>query len=354
MHRLTHAMVLAAGRGERMQPLTNSRAKPALPVLGRTLVGRIVRHLSESGIRTLAVNAHHAPETIEAAMRASALAETRIELFVERQQLMGTGGALFAPRALLAETTHFLLHNADTLVRAPVAELYAAAQGERRLGALLVRRGRTPGYAGAITVQNGLMVDVVRGEQQLAGSELPLATYLGVGVLRREVLQHVQGDAPSDLFGSVLMPWLRDGWTLAVVPYDGPWLEFTSPRSYLVNLRGALSAARRSGTVDLPGGAASALPHACGVSFCADQTATIDCGAQLDGAVVLESGARAERGSFLRDSLLMPNAIASAGAYLDGVVVDAGVQVPAGSFKHGCLVHDDSGNLRFVPQADES
>ncbi len=352
MPTLTHAMILAAGRGERMQPLTRRRAKPALPLLGSTLVGRIVRHLSQAGIRTLAVNAHHAPETIEAAVRANADTGARIELFVEREQLMGTGGALFAPRMLLGESSHFLLHNADTLVRAPVAELYAAAQGERRLGALLVRSGPTAGYSGAITIQNGLMVDVIRGAEQIATATLPLATYLGVGILRRDVLQQVRGDIPSDLFGSVLMPWLHEGWKLAVVPYDGPWLEFTSPRSYLANLRRAVSAARKRGAVELPGGRVDVSAHRCGTTFCADESAAIDCGAELDGAVMLESGAQAQRGSFVRDSLLMPQAVAAAGAYLDGVVVDAGVHVPPGNYKQGCLCLDDNGALSFTPFAE--
>ena len=62
----TRALVLTAGLGTRLQPLTSWRAKPALPVAGRTLVERIIESLASQGVDDLILNLHHLPETITA------------------------------------------------------------------------------------------------------------------------------------------------------------------------------------------------------------------------------------------------------------------------------------------------
>lgn len=348
-------MVLAAGRGERMRPLTAERAKPTLPVLGVPLLSRLVRHLAAEGIEALAVNAHHGAASIEAAIASAALPNVRLALFHERQQLMGSGGALDAPRGLLAESPCFLLHNADTLVRAPTAALLHALnhapRDERRIGVLLARPGLTPGLEGAIVVDRDLMVDRVRGREALARETRPLASYLGVGLLRREVLDSVAPNTPSDLFGDVLLPWLRDGWRFAVVWYQGPWLEFTSPRSYLRNVVRAVIGARRDGSVPLPGGDAAIQPTDTGAAFLAEG-ASAHVGARLAGGVILEREAVVDRGAQLRDALLLPGAVVATGAHLQRVVVDAGVVVPSGSWQDGTL-HQIDGRVSFTP-FDES
>ena len=62
------AMVLAAGLGLRMRPLTLLRAKPALPVLNRPLLHWTMESLARAGVRDVVVNLHHLPETVQAAI----------------------------------------------------------------------------------------------------------------------------------------------------------------------------------------------------------------------------------------------------------------------------------------------
>ena len=62
------ALVLTAGSGTRLQPLTYARAKPAVPVAGTPLVARILRKLSAAGVRDVVLNLHHRPETMAAAV----------------------------------------------------------------------------------------------------------------------------------------------------------------------------------------------------------------------------------------------------------------------------------------------
>ena len=65
---LPPALVLAAGLGTRLRPLTNVRAKPAVPVAGRPLVVRILVWLAAQGVEPVVLNLHHRPETITRAV----------------------------------------------------------------------------------------------------------------------------------------------------------------------------------------------------------------------------------------------------------------------------------------------
>lgn len=333
---VTQAMILAAGRGERMQPLTRHRAKPSLPVLGLPLVTRIARHLAQSGIDRFAVNAHHHPASIEAALRQGVGPGATVELFVEREQLMGSGGSLAQPRRFLAQAEWFVLHNGDTLLTAPIEQLRQAATQPGCAGALLARPGRTPGLEGAIAVVDGMFVDRVRGAAALDACTVPLFTYLGVALLHRSLLEFVPTDRPSDLFGDLLMPFLSHGNRLAVVEAHGPWLEFTSPQSYLDNTLRAIG---------------SALPAGEGAAICS--RASVSLAARFDGRVVIEADAIVEAGTFLRRSMILEGAHVSTGTVLEDVVVDRGVQVRGGHYRRGCLVADQthSGAIELVPFA---
>jgi len=344
------AMILAAGRGERMRPLTADRAKPALPVLGVPLIARILRHLAGQGVSDFSVNAWHAPESIGEACARAGLGPESVTLFPEAE-LMGTGGALVAPAGRLAAAPHFLLHNGDTLLAAPVAALLAGAEAAS-LGALLVRKGRDTRY-NPVRVANGCLLGLGMARD---GTESE-ATYLGVALLARTVLERVPQGRPSELFRDILLPAIADGGTLAIVLYDGPWIEFTSPARYRAHCC-SLALAGSAAIGGLIGGEAAVTrtgtPY--GARFVLADGAWVDPGAVLDGGVVLEQGAYAGRGASITGSVLLEGAEASGGSLLWQTVVMPGTRVPPGAaFRDGIVLgdaRDPSGPVRCVPFAD--
>ncbi|MDH3284695.1 MAG: NDP-sugar synthase [Acidobacteriota bacterium] len=333
------AMILAAGRGERMLPLTRGRAKPTLPVLGLPILARILRFLEGQGVRDVAVNAINAAESIGEVLDRHAVDGLSTELFLEKT-LMGSGGAFAAPSGLLGAHESFVVHNGDTLVDAPLDRLTQAAhQGRKRLGALLVREGRSPLYR-PVRTKDGLFRGVGDADEG-DGSGEELATYLGVAILRREVLSRVPADRPSSLFEDVLLPLLAEGAELAVVRHSGRWLEFTSPGRYVSSLTSLLQHARRSGRVELPGGDAPVVPTDSGALFLAGD-AVVETGASVAGALVLERGARVRRGGLLCDCVLLEGASVTAGVFMQRVAVEAGLDVD-GPRQHrdGTLSHNE-------------
>ena len=105
------AMVLAAGLGTRMRPITNTLPKPLVTVAGKTLLDHVLDPMAEAGITRAVVNVHHLPEQIEAHV-AARTALPQITLSDERARILDSGGGVALAAEHLGET--FLIRNADS------------------------------------------------------------------------------------------------------------------------------------------------------------------------------------------------------------------------------------------------
>src|SRR4051812_4567813 len=111
---MTPALVLAAGFGTRLRPLTDSCAKPAIPVAGEPIVRRIVRWLAAHEVRDLVVNLHYLPQTVTRVLGDGSDLGVRIRYSWEGPQILGSGGGPRHALDVLGSDT-FLIVNGDTL-----------------------------------------------------------------------------------------------------------------------------------------------------------------------------------------------------------------------------------------------
>lgn len=120
------AMVMAAGLGRRMRPLTATRPKPLVEVAGKPLIDHVFDHLRAAGVKRAVVNVHYLADALEAHLR-NRVQGLDIVISDERAQLMETGGGLVQARALIGDKP-FLCVNSDNLwVNGPVDALAALA-----------------------------------------------------------------------------------------------------------------------------------------------------------------------------------------------------------------------------------
>jgi N-acetyl-alpha-D-muramate 1-phosphate uridylyltransferase len=133
------AMVMAAGLGKRMRPLTATRPKPLIEVAGKTLLDHCFDRLRAAGVGRAVVNVHYLPDALEAHLK-NRVKGIEIAVSDEREQLLETGGGLV--RALpLIDADPFLVVNSDNLwVDGPVdtLRLLAAGWDDARMDALLL------------------------------------------------------------------------------------------------------------------------------------------------------------------------------------------------------------------------
>jgi MurNAc alpha-1-phosphate uridylyltransferase len=147
----TKAMVLAAGLGLRMRPLTDRMPKPLVPVAGRALLDHVLDKLGNAGVSQAIVNVHYLPDQI--IDHVTARAKPRVTISDERDQVLGTGGGVVKALPLLGAAPFFLV-NADTMwidgVRPNLARL-AEAFDPARMDVLLLMAPTTSsiGYDGS-------------------------------------------------------------------------------------------------------------------------------------------------------------------------------------------------------------
>ena len=108
----TRAMVLAAGLGLRMRPLTNNLPKPLVPVAGRPLLDHVLDKLAEAGVGEAIVNVHYLPDQIIG--HVAARSHPHVIISDERDEVLDTGGAVVKALPLLGDAPFFHL-NADTM-----------------------------------------------------------------------------------------------------------------------------------------------------------------------------------------------------------------------------------------------
>src|ERR687893_1666105 len=104
------AMILAAGFGTRLFPLTIDRTKPAIPFLGKPLVGYVAEYLSGFGFDEIIVNLHHQPESVKQALGDGSDFGVRIHYTLEQPAILGTAGALWNARDFLQDETFLVIN----------------------------------------------------------------------------------------------------------------------------------------------------------------------------------------------------------------------------------------------------
>jgi NDP-sugar pyrophosphorylase family protein len=125
------AIILAAGYGTRLYPLTVDRAKPAIPFLNRPLVGYVAEYLARHGCRDVAVNLHHEGTSIRQALGDGSRFGVNLH-YTEEPEILGTGGALVNAREFLEGDT-FIVINGKIITD---IDLGAALETHRRTRAL--------------------------------------------------------------------------------------------------------------------------------------------------------------------------------------------------------------------------
>jgi mannose-1-phosphate guanylyltransferase len=236
-------MVLCAGLGTRLRPLTDRVPKPAVPVCGVPLVRFSLALLAGAGVRRAVVNVHHLPEVMAAAAEEAGRA-VGIAVAVSREPVIaGTGGALREARAHLAGAEAIYLVNGDVLFD---VDLPAALAAHRASGALatmvLLPMPEGAGYA-AVETDPGGAVRRIAGKFGPGGEALSPWHFSGVHVLSPELLGRVPAEPfECDVNRHVYPPLMASG---AVRGYlaGGYWNDLGTPARYLQANRDVLAGA---------------------------------------------------------------------------------------------------------------
>jgi NDP-sugar pyrophosphorylase family protein len=342
------AMILAAGYGTRLWPLTIDRAKPAIPFLGRPLVGYVAEYLARYGCREIAVNLHHRPESVRDSLGDGSRFGVRLT-YVEEPEILGTSGALDNARDFFMEDAEdtFVVVNGKIATDIDLGRAIETHRRTRALATLVLRPNperekystveidgdRLVGFGGYPPRESDKLGDANSVSQTTASAlggaggvgerssasahpafisreprtrsgyreNVPLM-FTGIHILDRRVFDYIPPKIFSDSVTDVYPKAHRAGETLAAYVAEGNyWYELSTIPRYLDT---SLALLRNEGR-----------------------------------ALQLGTGSEIETGADVSDAVLWENARVERGARVRRAVLGAGVRVRAGeTFEDAAVV----------------
>jgi NDP-sugar pyrophosphorylase family protein len=232
-------MILAAGLGTRMQPLSALRAKPALPVHGRPVIVCLLDWLAYHGVREVLINLHCLPDSIKSAVERWAPRHVRIE-YSEEEAPLGTGGGIRRARAFLAQSDPSIVVAGDMLLDLDLAQL--VAEHRRRVSSCTLVLADDPRGEAFGTIG----IDADGGVRRIArrfdlGAETRCGAFLGVRLFSPAILETMPESEAFEDLSDWLAPRLAEGDRtirgLVLEQGDYSWAPVGTPQEYLsVNL----------------------------------------------------------------------------------------------------------------------
>lgn len=308
------AVVLAAGLGTRMRPLTDQLPKPALPFLNRPALHWTLEALAAAGAKRAVLNLHHLPKETAACARAGAAG---LELrFSTEPEILGTAGAFWPMRGLLKGPLFFVV-NGDLWGELPLAALEAELEGHPEcLAALAVR----PLPEGAPYTP----VEVDR-TGALRGFGAGRHFFTGVYAARKELLQGLPGPGFRELVRDLLRPLLPSG-AVRAVSHAGRWCDLGTPATYLSAQLDALAEVA-AGALAVPEG--STLERRAGHPVLLGERASLSRDATVEGPLVLGARCKVAPGCTLGRAVLLPGTVLPEGERLRGAIAWGALRIDA-------------------------
>lgn len=218
---LETAMILAAGYGKRMRPITDKVPKPLVKLNGITLIDRVVTHLRRAGIKQIVINAHHLAEKLEAHFSGY----PDIELVYE-VELLETGGGIRNALPLLGDGPFFVVNSDAVWFDGPYPALHRMAEmwRDEKMDVLLLMQRTTNILAETGLGDFFLTPDGKARRRQ--GSAVSPFLYAGVQILSPVTFEH----APPGAFSiNVLYDKAEEAGRLYGIVHDGAWYHVGTP-----------------------------------------------------------------------------------------------------------------------------
>lgn len=222
------AIVLSAGYGTRLWPLTEDRTKPAIPILGKPLVGYVAEYLSSHGVDEIVVNLHHRPESVRRALGDGSQFGVKLH-YVEEPVILGTSGAVDNAREYFLDET-FIVVNGKIITD---IDLGAALETHRKTNALatlvLLPNTRRELFT-VVNTDNGLVTGF--GRMPTAADKNPLM-FTGIQIFEPRILDYIPRGVFSHSTTDVFPQAIANGERIAAHVAAGKWRELSTLKRYL-------------------------------------------------------------------------------------------------------------------------
>lgn len=307
------AMILAAGFGTRLWPLTIERTKPAIPFLNRPLIAYTIEYLKQFGITDIIINLHHEPESVRDQIGDGAEYGVKIHYSLEEPEILGTSGALDKVRDLLADET-FLVVNGKIITNLDLGAALRTHREKEAIATLVLKQNPHREKFSEIKVDANGCYQGYGGFPLTPGTQHPAPLmFVGIHILEPKIFEYIPRAVFSDSIRDVYPAAIAAGEKIATHTGAGDWYELSTLARYLEI---SLAFMRREG-----------------LAYTADHGCEIDPTAQVT------------------DSILWRNVQVAAGACVRQCVLADGVRIPADAeFERKVIVRADLIANEAIPE----
>lgn len=227
-------MILAAGLGERLRPMTDAKPKPCFDIGGTTMIRNAIGYLYAHGIRRIAINTYHLPQMITDELQ-TGMPEDLTLWITEEDKLLGTAGGIKGCEPFL-KNDEFVVINSDILVNCDLHAAIRAHHEKNALATLVVRPNPSPATIGILEkAPDGRLMRYLNARHpdyaKLTAPPAPMM-FTGVHVFDRRIFAYIPYGRPVNISVEVYPPLLAAGAPLHTFEYNGYWADIGTPASY--------------------------------------------------------------------------------------------------------------------------
>ncbi|MBE7516474.1 MAG: NDP-sugar synthase [Chloracidobacterium sp.] len=234
------AMILAAGFGTRLFPLTIDRTKPAIPFLGKPLVGYVAEYIARFGITQFVVNLHHQPHSVIEALGDGSTFGVDIRYSIEEPDILGTAGALRHAHSLLGDET-FLLVNGKIITDIDISAVIETHKASGALATMVLKENHKREKFTVVETDGAFIkrfgphaTPVTEAELRDVEHDIPVPLmFTGIHVVEPQLLDLIPDNRFSDIVTDVYIPMLHGGEKIAAHVAEGEWYELSTIPRYL-------------------------------------------------------------------------------------------------------------------------
>lgn len=301
-------MILAAGLGTRLRPITDRIPKPCVPLLNIPLGLWPLQHLLEAGLTNLVVNTHHLPEQVMSLYQSQNAKLQTLNFSSEKPKILGSGGGVAKAKIYLDGDESFWLANGDEVFLPSQPNMFAGAWKQhlknQPLATLLVMKHAEVGkkFGGVWVDKSGS----VKGfGKQAPEPGLTGLHFTGFQIVSPRVFQHFPaGEVESNIFYDIYTRAIASGENVQIASVWGDWFETGSPSDLLAATRELLNIAATN--KDLQKFLASHGAGELKKGFLIHPKSIIDPAAQLSGFVVAGKDSVVKGPVSLKNVVLLP------------------------------------------------
>lgn len=222
------AMVLSAGYGTRLWPLTEDRTKPAIPILGKPLVGYVAEYLAGFGIDEIVVNLHHRPDSVRKALGDGSQFGVKLH-YVEEPEILGTSGALDNAKHFFMDDT-FLVINGKIITDIDLNLALETHRSSAALATLVLLRNTRHEHFSVVNTSDGMVTSF--GGMPTPSDPDPLM-FTGIQFMEPAIFSYIPKGVFSHSTTDVYPAAISDGKRIAAHVAAGRWRELSTLQRYL-------------------------------------------------------------------------------------------------------------------------